>query len=280
MALPFVCLEHSDNVMTTDPGSYDFGPDIAMPWLQFGFPQLPEAGSPAHYSILERWLRDCDEHHLNCRPAQSSGPPLPTRLIDVGLKYAPFVKLFETQQGDDIKYLALSHPWGSPPHFCTYPNNVKQHKDGIEISKLPKTFQHAVTVTRELGLRYLWIDSICIIQGPSGDFDYEAKRMEDVFSYAYCVLAASSARGQSDGLIQQLANRKQLAIHRGHRAPLYVCEFLDNFDEHVLGSYLNQRGWVYQERALARRTIYFTTRQTYWECGIGVRCETLTKMQK
>jgi len=43
---------------------------------------------------------------------------------------------------------------------------------------------------------------------------------------------------------------------------------------------MNKRGWVLQERALACRTIYFTAQQTYWECGGGVRCETLTKMSK
>jgi hypothetical protein len=64
------------------------------------------------------------------------------------------------------------------------------------------------------------------------------------------------------------------------RNPFYVCEAIDDFQHDVIDGRLNKRGWVLQERALARRTIYFTENQTYWECGEGVRCETLAKMRK
>jgi hypothetical protein len=59
----------------------------------------------------------------------------------------------------------------------------------------------------------------------------------------------------------------------------FLCDAIDNFDLDVDQGELNKRGWVLQERALSRRTIYFTEKQTYWECGGGVRCETLTKMK-
>ncbi len=63
-------------------------------------------------------------------------------------------------------------------------------------------------------------------------------------------------------------------------AAYFVCETIDDFFRDVEQSELNQRGWVLQERALSRRTIYFTERQSYWECGGGVRCETMTRMKK
>lgn len=207
---------------------------------------------------------------------------MPTRLIDVGTSHSSFVKLFETEKHRKVKYLALSHPWGSQKstHFCTFPENLAQHKQGIAFDELPATFQDAVKVTWSLGQRYLWIDSICIIQGPYGDFNDEAKRMEDVFSQAYCVLAASSARGQHDGFLKPRTARQYLTIRNDPLPPIHVCEYIDDFQKHVLDSHLNKRGWVLQERVLARRTIYFTDKQTYWECGSGVRCETMTKMQK
>lgn len=179
-----------------------------------------------------------------------------------------------------MRYFALSHPWGNPPHFCTYLSNVGQYQQNIAFEALPTTFRNAVTLTRELGLQYLWIDSICIIQGDNGDFEKEAILMETVFSNAYCVLAASAARGQDDGFLHNRRARKTIVLQRPQQPPLYVSEFLDDFKEHVLEGHLNQRGWVLQERALARRTIYFTATQTYWECGHGVRCETMTQMHK
>lgn len=249
-----------------------------IPHLQIGFPELPQTGSHAHLESLRHWLGSCDEHHPACKAAVSLS--LPTRLIDVGSGIEPKIKLYETGPGDDMRYMALSHPWGEPPHFCTYKDDVETYKGNIEFSKLPATFQDAVTVTRELGVRYLWIDSICIIQGPDGDFAQQSQRMEDVFSQAYCILAASSARGQEDGFLKPRKKRDYIQLERNNKPAVCVSEFVDDFDRYVLKSPLNQRGWVLQERALARRTIYFTSEQTFWECGSGVQCETMTKMNK
>lgn len=101
--------------------------------------------------------------------------------------------------------------------------------------------------------------------------------MEDVFSAAYCVIAASRAKGVSDGLVGRRKPR-EVVILPDHTT--FVTEDIDDFQHDVLEGYLNNRGWVLQERALARRTIYFAERQTYWECGKGIRCETFTKMTK
>lgn len=251
-----------------------------MGQLQIGLPFLPETKHSLHFDILRECLRDCDEHHDDCVPQNSSGVSLPKRLINVVDTHSPIVKLYETKRLDKIKYLALSHPWGSPPHFCTYPGDIHKYRNGIRVVDIPKTFQDAVFVTRKLGFQYLWIDSLCIIQGPEGDFESEGKRMEDVFSHAECVLAATCAEGQEDGFLNSIQQRESVAFSRPGKVPVYICEFMDNFDEHVLKSRLNQRGWVLQERVLARRTIHFSSKQSYWECGRGIRCESMTKMQK
>lgn len=246
--------------------------------VQIGLPQLPQAGTSSHISILKKWIVECDTNHTKC--VVRATKRLPTRLIYVGTRDNPSLRVHETCDGDSMRYFALSHPWGSPPHFCSYRSNEASHKIGISIKDLPSTFQDAVRITRDLGLEYLWIDSICIIQGPDGDFKQEATRMEDVFSNAYCVLAASSTLGQRDGILNKRSQRQAIMIPQGERPSVFVCGFIDNFKQHVLESNLSSRGWVLQERALARRTIYFTNHQTYWECGDGVRCETMTRMQK
>jgi hypothetical protein len=206
---------------------------------------------------------------------------VPTRLIDVGRDGSEIVRLYETKKTDSFKYIAVSHPWGKkPPYFCTFRKDVEKHMKGINVADLTLTFRHAVETTRQLGLQYLWIDSICIIQGPDGDFEQEAEHMENVFSSAYCVLAASSAEGQSDGFLNERDSREFVSFKRDSQAPFYICRFIDDFNEHVLDGPLSKRGWVMQERVLAHRTIYFTSKQTYWECGEAVRCETLTKMEK
>ncbi|PVH79109.1 HET-domain-containing protein, partial [Cadophora sp. DSE1049] len=245
-----------------------------------GFPKLPSVGSDTHFDIVRQFIRDCDLKHPKCVPSQiDKSSSLPTRLLDLGSPESPVIRIYKTGGTDVLQYVALSHRWGpGPEYFCTDQKNIKEYEERISFEKLPKTFQDAVTTTRKLGLRYLWIDSLCIIQGDDGDFAQEALRMEDVFSSAYCILAASSAKGPNDGFLVPRKDNDFITFDiRGQN--VYVCRFMDDFENHVLRGPLSKRGWVMQERALAHRTIFFTDRQTYFECGEGVRCETLTKME-
>ncbi|PQE10712.1 heterokaryon incompatibility protein [Rutstroemia sp. NJR-2017a BBW] len=146
----------------------------------------------------------------------------------------------------EIQYIALSHCWGQLPSnqvppYCTTRQNIEPRRVGFTVADLPRTFQDAIEVTRKLDLQYLWIDSLCILQGAGGDWEQESKRMEDVFASAYCTVAASSASDSST-----------------------------DFDEDVENGQLNQRAWVLQERILSRRTIYFSRNQVYGECGKGI----------
>ncbi|KAI0476359.1 heterokaryon incompatibility protein-domain-containing protein [Xylariaceae sp. FL0804] len=231
-------------------------------------------------------------HGANSTPLRTT--TLPTRLIDVGRAGSGTVRIVETgpdhdTQSDYYRYVALSHPWGDArahPPFCTFPDNLERHRcPGIRLGDLPRTFRDAVTVTRALGLAHLWIDSLCIVQGPAGDFHAEAGRMGDVFSSAYCVLAATRATSQHDGFLRERECERSsttrpkhpdggvgvdeeekeeekecigvVAFRRRAGEDFYVCRARDDFGRDVLDGGLNRRGWVLQERALARRTIYF-----------------------
>lgn len=112
------------------------------PWppspLQIGLPQLPQVGSNSHYEILRHWLDDCDHNHPECKPS-SKVPCLPTRLICVGTRASPALRLYEPKPSEDGRYFALSHPWGSPPHYCTFTTNIEEHKKGIVFDNLPTT---------------------------------------------------------------------------------------------------------------------------------------------
>lgn len=267
--------------------------DLPLGRSQLGLPELPEPGSARFFSLLRLWLDDCDGGQMRHNECSGLSPTrLPTRLIDVGREGSYPLRLVETVEEDigTVKYMALSHRWGDPaqhPIFDTRRHDdtgrgrtLARFKESIPYQELPATFRDAVITTRALGVRYLWIDSLCIIQGKDGDFNEEAKRMEDVFSGAYCVLAASRATGQSDGFLGARSPRNFVKFTRESKDSFYICEPIDDFEEHVLRGELNRRGWVLQERALARRTIYFTETQTYFECGSGIRCETLGSMRK
>ncbi|KAF4938928.1 Serine/threonine-protein kinase ULK3 [Colletotrichum fructicola] len=151
-------------------------------------------------------------------------------------------------------------------------------RQGINMAELPRTFQDAVNITRSLGVDYLWIDSLCIVQDDPDDWIKESRLMERVYSSAYVTLAASCATGTEDGFLKPRPFRHCVKMRSQRDAPYYVCNSIDDFGRDVDQGELNKRAWVLQERALSRRTIYFTENQTYWECGNGVRCETFTAM--
>jgi hypothetical protein len=162
---------------------------------------------------------------------------------------------------------------------------LENRKVGFHVQDLPKTFQDAVEVTRQLGKQYLWIDSLCIVQSleegvQTEDWKVESKRMEIVFSSAYCTLAASSAEGSHEGFLKQRPSSQPLQIETEDGGRLYVSKEVDNFLEDMEDAPLNKRGWVLQERILSRRTIHFGAKQTYFECGEGVYCENFTRMKR
>lgn len=253
-----------------------------FPSLQISHPELSEPGDTFNIALLREWMESCDGNHI-CIPKDQAF--FPTRVIDVGTEGSSVVRLasLSPAHAADRKYLALSHPWGSPATntmFRTLQSNLIDFmEEGVMVTNLPRTFQDAIWITQRLSVRYLWIDSLCIVQDNNEDWEYESRLMEQVYSSACATIAATSASGTSSGFLNSHRGRKYVRMAKGG-ASYFVCDAIDNFHDDVEQADLNTRGWVLQERALSRRTIHFAKRQCYWECGGGVRCETLTKMNK
>ncbi|KAK0638916.1 heterokaryon incompatibility protein-domain-containing protein [Cercophora newfieldiana] len=229
-----------------------------------------------YFQLLREWVRECDQSHECKRPTGANY--WPTRVIFVGDPDPDKLVLVE-KRGTGEDYVTLSHCWGvqteETRRFCTTQDNYQRRLQGFSYNDLPKTFQDAVRVTRELGKQHLWIDSLCIIQQNQEDWKKEAGQMENVFASAYCTIAATSASGCRDGFLKPDLDSQHIEIQGIPGRPAYVSDF----DKDVGEGPLSTRAWVLQERVLSRRTIHFSAEQTYWECGSGVRCENFTKLE-
>lgn len=202
---------------------------------------------------------------------------MPTRLIEV----SGGLRLIDSKTIQPSRYVALSHCWGrDSSKFCTYRDNIDQFKRDINSERLPRTYRDAITVVRGLGIRYIWIDSLCIIQDDPYDWEDQSHKMGQVFSSAYFTIGASSARSSAEGFLTPRKRRGCVQLETRSTGAIYVCPAIDDFHNDVELSVLNRRGWVLQERVLSRRSVYFTATQVYWECGMGVHCETLARLQK
>ena len=160
-------------------------------------------------TTIRRWARECHETHDKCRHSgagspSSTDPELPTRVLDVSSPSGhPFLFVSNGARG---KYTALSHCWGGRQLNTTTKANYDAHRQRIEHTTLSKTVQEVIKVTQALGLRYLWVDSLCIIQDDQADWKNEAMRMSHVYEQSYCTIAAAAA---SDGTVGCFAQSAQ-----------------------------------------------------------------------
>lgn len=104
--------------------------------------------------------------------------------------------------------------------------------------------------------------------------------MESVFSAAYCTIAATSAVDSNAGFIKREVTTKYVYVDDAVRGQFYISSDVDDFDDDVGNARLKKRAWVMQESVLARRTIHFSAKQTYFECGEGVYCENLMRLKE
>lgn len=229
---------------------------------------------------IERWLGECLENHAACsRWPLTTGTPagLPTRLLQVTPASQPLaIRLVATQdlQPASCRYVTLSHSWGKEPLIKLVKSSIERFSSlsGIPWHLMPLTFQQAVSVTRRLGLAYIWIDALCIIQDSDEDWRYESARMTSVYANCYLNLSADASTDGAGGLFRD----REPSVHRtfivpssqrhgDDNGPSYCC-YIPRWLEQVERAPLKGRAWVTQERFLSPRILHFSADQAHWEC--------------
>lgn len=158
--------------------------------IQLEIPDTPKPDEMAESTDsslgrLDKWIKECNANHPRCQRARdlrlAEDRFIPTRLIELtgSDPESGRLRLVETKDWTDQAtlrpYLTLSHCWGELKMFCTYPSNEKRYLAAIDMNELPKTFRHVMRLAWRLRISYVWIDSICVIQGEKGDFESEAQ---------------------------------------------------------------------------------------------------------
>ena len=174
-------------------------------------------------------------------------------------------------------------------------SKISSYKRGIPWDTLSDTFQQAIDFTRRLGMNFIWIDSLCIIQDDNSDKDSQIALMETIFEQAHLTIAATRCRDAKEGLYSKLRQvslgprgrfrRKCVGDTSPRRDPdpankLQARPFVHHFSRSIGADHykpdtfpLLDRAWVFQEWTLSQRVLHFTEQELVWECRSGSACE-------
>ncbi|KAF4122553.1 Heterokaryon incompatibility protein (HET) [Geosmithia morbida] len=276
--------------------------------IRGGARQVPsDAHSDTTFDRIKAWISTCKKEHSICAQVDAlSTSRLPKRVLHLGGPGSGFddddvvhlVERTDKQHCEDEPYIALSHCWGETQHLTSTRESLDQRKKGIPMSSMSRTFQDAVVISRKLGIRHLWIDSLCIIQDDSHDWEVEAANMASIYNGAYLVVAASAMPDGSGGCLFdrppetiidgtsasgeafRIYGRRPIdhdvfegdTAHNDYRhlAPINTDS---RFRKVKLDFPLMTRAWCLQERMLATRILHYTKAEVVFQCSLASNCE-------
>lgn len=229
--------------------------------------------------VLERsseWIKGqldkCTGSH-NCRGTSETS--LPTRVLDLSDDEPTNLRVFMPKKGTPGRYAALTYCWGRSNHFVLTAGTLKTIQNGFHLSQLPQTIQDAVKVTRGIGLKYLWVDALCIIQGQDAeainDWNIEVAKMDSVYRDAYVTISAAAAQNASGGLFSgshcDIPFISTWTASGGKEVVLWARATWKNDTPGFASEPINSRAWTLQEHILSSRILFYTSFGLMWKCN-------------
>lgn len=213
---------------------------------------------PANFdaSVVMSWLDYCHQNHTDLCRRPASSPVIPGfHLIDCETSMVEPVD-------DDRAYIAFSYVWGDSAG-----EDSLRTVDGARTlpPKVPLAISDAMTVTKMLGHRYLWIDKYCIDQEDATTKHEQIQHMDTIYERAALTIIAAAGQDASHGLpgVSRRPRNVQPSVHLHDYEVLWTMP-----DPHhvVRRTKWFSRGWTFQEAVLSRRCLVFLDDQVYFEC--------------
>lgn len=215
--------------------------------------------------LVKKWCHHCLTGRCGSNPtlAQEKNMPKGFRLIDVQNNC---IVDFEP----DYHYVALSYVWGG---VATLQNKKAIRKELTEAGaltrrsyRLPNTIKDAMKLTETLGERYLWVDSLCIVQDDDEDKALQIAAMDRIYSFAILTIAAASGASADSGLPGMSAGPRDFQRHIEKVQGIYLSNRPKWFSMAIGGSTWNSRAWTLQEKVVSPRILYVGAQRCFFTC--------------
>jgi hypothetical protein len=255
------------NMKVTDPD----GPLELVQSRLSGFQLVKNITRPPSAEFFDQvksWIDECGHKHRQCPLLTGEPQSLPTRVLKTTQTQGDFKVQLHEGNGKKLRYITLSHCWGKDQPVMTTRANLADHFREISWSSLPKTFQDAIIITNGLGIEYLWIDSLCIVQDDKEDWGRESAEMKNMYGNSYLTIAAAAGEDSRYGLFWTEHSEKSQ-----HQEARPASCARDTLISDTSPSPLFNRAWVLQERLLASRILYFCDNEVIFECSNHIRCQ-------
>ncbi|KAF7549356.1 hypothetical protein G7Z17_g6444 [Cylindrodendrum hubeiense] len=206
--------------------------------------------APELIQQLRKWLDDCQDGHVGHESCpRRCTPELPTRVVDIGDDNSSSIRLRINQSGTRGHYTRKIDP-----------------------KIFPKTLSDAIKVCRVIGIRYIWIDALCIIQDDQQDKAREICQMGRTYRDATLTIMAASAKSVYAGFLDDTkvdAPEAKLPFHLGRDSfgAVFVRSSFDSHPYFLDEEPMFKRAWNFQEMLLSSRIIMFDSYQTTLKCG-------------
>lgn len=215
--------------------------------------------------LVKKWYNDCNDGNCGLNPSKSYGREMPKsfRLIDVDSDCI----VHSVQQP---RYVALSYVWGAARAL----RNTNDIRKDLEIKgsllkraeELPNTIKDAISLTRQLGEQYLWVDSLCVIQDDPDDQAQQIAAMDLIYSCAVLTIAAASGDTADAHLAGMTSNPREFGQHIEKIQGINLANRPVSFGQAIDESVWNSRAWTLQERLLSPRVLYVSKQRCFFSC--------------
>jgi hypothetical protein len=172
----------------------------------------------------------------------------------------------DNRERAEVEYLALSYVWGGgPKEFVLTTENIQEYCQPRGIPTLPKTISDAVTLTKKMGKRYLWVDSLCIVSNDPEDKASQIPAMTSVYGNAMLTIIAAAGEDANHGLPGIVSFRPRYKVADLGRYQI-VETYLPQGHRSVQRTTWATRAWTYQELLLSARCLIFFETHVEWLC--------------